>query len=164
MEVVVYALLIVVVPPIALWLAITGLALMSPRLGLVLHIATAIGLTALIVVQAGKKVTDLRGPVLVVAALVIAGGALWLVGRSGPARSFVTYLIPAPLVFILLFTLASPTGALVQAADSERSVTGSTRGAASAPPVVMILLDELPLMSLLNSKGEVDERVFPNFA
>ena len=69
--------------------------------------------------------------------------------------SFVTYLTPAPLVFILLFILASPTGALVQPRDSDRSVTGSTRKAASAPPVVMILLDELPLMSLLNSNGEV---------
>ena len=28
----------------------------------------------------------------------------------------------------------------------------------------MILLDEFPLQSLLNSKGEVDARVFPNFA
>ena len=54
-EVAAYALLIVVVPPIALWLAITGFALMSPRLGLVLHIATAIGLTALTVCRPARR-------------------------------------------------------------------------------------------------------------
>ena len=66
-------------------------------------------------------------------------------------------------MFALLFVATSPTGALVRPADSEKSTTTSQAGD-SAPPVVMILLDEFPLQSLLNSKGEVDARVFPNFA
>ncbi|HEX2158194.1 MAG TPA: sulfatase-like hydrolase/transferase, partial [Actinomycetes bacterium] len=32
------------------------------------------------------------------------------------------------------------------------------------PPVVMILFDEFPLSSLLNGKGQIDQRVYPNFA
>ena len=31
-------------------------------------------------------------------------------------------------------------------------------------PVVMLLLDEFPLTSLLDSKGQVDARLYPNFA
>ena len=72
-----------------------------------------------------------------------------------------TYLIPAPLVFALLFVVASPTGDLVRPAEAG-AAAGGTGGA--TPPVVMVLLDELPLVSLLNSQGEVDERVYPNFA
>ena len=32
------------------------------------------------------------------------------------------------------------------------------------PPVVMILFDEFPLSSLLDAKGRIDRRVYPNFA
>lgn len=163
LEVVTYALLILVVPPVVLWLVVTGLSLVSRQLGRLAYVAIAGGLIALTVLQAGKKMTDLRGPALVVVSVAIAAGVLWLVARSEMAQSFVTYLIPAPLVFALLFVATSPTGALVRPADSERSTTGSQVDD-SAPPVVMILLDELPLQSLLNSKGEVDARVFPNFA
>jgi hypothetical protein len=163
LEVVAYALLILVVPPVLLWLLVMGLSLVSRSLGRIAHAVIAGGLIALTVLEAGKKLTDLRGPVLVVVSLVVAAGVLWLVARSETAQSFVTYLIPAPLVFALLFVATSPTGALVRPADSERSTTSSQPGD-SAPPVVMILLDEFPLQSLLNSKGQVDGRVFPNFA
>ena len=36
--------------------------------------------------------------------------------------------------------------------------------AKALPPVVMIVFDEFPLMSLLDSQGKVDARVYPNFA
>jgi Sulfatase len=163
LEVVVYALLILVVPPLLLWLLVTLLSVVSRSLGRIAYAVIAGGLIALTVLEAGKKLTDLRGPALVVVSVAVAAGVVWLVARSETAQSFVTYLIPAPLVFALLFVATSPTGALVRPADTEESTTSSEAGD-SAPPVVMILLDEFPLQSLLNSKGEVDARVFPNFA
>lgn len=163
LEVVVYALFLLVVPPMVLWLAVNGLALLSPLEGRVAHTVVAGGLIALTVLQAGKKVSALRGPVLVVVAVLVSGGALWLFARSKAAQSFVTYLTPAPLVFALLFVFASPTGDLVRPAEAG-SATSSSRTVGSTHPVVMVLLDELPLMSLLDSSGQVDERVFPNFA
>ena len=95
--------------------------------------------------------------------MAVAVGALWLYARSTAIQSFVTYLTPAPLVFALLFVLASPTGDLVRPAAAGSASDGGRAGGAT-PPVVMVLLDELPLVSLLNSQGEVDERVYPNFA
>jgi hypothetical protein len=163
LEVVAYALLILVVPPLLLWLLVTGLSLLSRSLGRIAYVAIAGGLIALTVLEAGKQLTGLRGPALVVVSVLVAAGILWLVARSEAAQSFGTYLIPAPLVFALLFVATSPTGALVRPGDGERAAT-STRAGSSAPPVVMILLDEFPLQSLLNSKGQVDARVFPNFA
>jgi Sulfatase len=162
LEVVAFALLILVVPPVVLWLAVTGLALVSSPAGRVAHTVVAGGLIALTVQQAVKRFSALRGPVLVVVAVLVAGGALWLFARSRAAQSFLTYLTPAPLVFALLFVVASPTGQLVRPAEAGSAAGSGTGG--PTPPIVVILLDELPLVSLLDSSGQVDGRVFPNFA
>ncbi len=161
--VVAYALLLLAVPPLALWLAVSGLSLLSVPAGRAAYTVIACSLIALTVLQAAKKVSALRGPVLVVVAVLVSGGALWLFARSKMAQSFVTYLTPAPVVFALLFVITSPTGELVHPAGAS-SATGSSQAGASTPPVVVVMFDELPLMSLLSSSGEVDERVFPNFA
>ena len=163
LEVLAYALLLLVVPPVVLWLSVTGLTLVSAATGRVAYTSAAAGLIALTVVQAVKKASPLRGPVLVVVAVLVAVGALWLFARSKMAQSFMTYLTPAPLVFALLFVLTTPAGELVRPAEAG-PVTRSTQARGAAPPIVMIMLDELPIMSLLNSQGQVDERVFPNFA
>ena len=118
LKLIAFVLLIVVVPPVVLWLAVTGISLLSAAAGRVAYVAVAGCLIALTVLQAGKKVSDLRGPALVVLAVVVAAGVLWLVARSPAAQTFVTYLIPAPLVFALLFVVASPTGDLVRPAEA----------------------------------------------
>jgi hypothetical protein len=95
--------------------------------------------------------------------LGLAAGALY--ARQGWVRLWVRYLAPAPLVFVLLFVLVSPTSKLVLPARAEPS-GGAAAAAAPGrrPPVVMIFFDEFPLASLLDSKARVDRRVYPNFA
>ena len=163
-EVVAFALILVLVPPLVLWVVVAGLALVSATVGRVAHAVIAGGLIALTVLQATKKVSDLRGPLIVVVAVALAVGAVYLFARSEAARRFVTYLTPAPLLFALLFLIGSPVGDLVRSPDGERTANRRVKDVGAAPPVVMILLDEFPLSSLLNSQGRVDERVFPNFA
>ena len=164
-EVVAYALGVVLVPPIALWLAVAGLARLSAQVGEVAHRVVSGVLVALIVVHAGKELSGLRGPLLLVLAVAVAAVALVALARNETARRFVTYLTPAPLVFALMFLLFSPTAQLVQlpGGGKQAAATG-TATPGDQPPVVMLLLDEFPLMSLLDSTGQVDARVFPNFA
>ena len=163
LQIVLFALLLILVPPLVLWLVVLGVGALSRRAGLIVHLVISGALVALVVLQATKAWSALRGPLLVALAVLVAAGAMWLVARSAVARSYVTFLTPAPLAFALLFLLVSPTGSLVGVSDkgsAEASVgTGEDR-----PPVVMIVLDELPLVSLLDSTGRVDGRVFPNFA
>ena len=163
LEVVAFALLVLVVPPVLLWSVVSAVDAVSKPAGRVSHVVVAGSLTALTVLQVVKKVSALRGPALVVLAVLVAGGALWLVARSNPVQSFVTYLTPAPLVFALLFVFASPAGDLVRPAEAGAAGAAGPAGG-STPPVVMVLLDELPLVSLLDARGEVDARVYPNFA
>ena len=163
-EVVAYALLVLVVPPVVLWLVVTAIGFLSATAGRWAHLVVVGALLALTILQVLKKVSGLRGPVLVMLTAVAVTAALWLFVRSETAQRFVTYLTPAPLVFVLLFVVASPTGDLVLPADARRSTSAGGRTGGPTPPVVMVVLDELPLMSLLDSRGQVDARVFPSFA
>ena len=163
LQVVVYALIVLLVAPAVLWLVVTGVAAVSQTAGRGTHALFAGVLIALIVIQAGKELPAIRGPALVFVAVVVAVAVLVFFARSETSRRFVTYLIPAPLVFALLFLVFSPTAQLVRPAGSKASAATAATGEPH-PPVVMLLLDELPLRSLLSSNGEVDARVFPNFA
>ena len=87
LEVVAYALLILVVPPLLLWLFVTCVSFVSRSLGRIAYAVIAGGLIALTVLEAGKKLTDLRGPALVVVSLAVAAGVLWLVARNETAQS-----------------------------------------------------------------------------
>ncbi len=164
LQVVAYALIVLLVVPVVLWLVVTGVAAVSRTAGRVVYAVVAGTLIALIVIQAGKELPAIRGPALVLVAVVVALAVLVFFARSETSRRFVTYLIPAPLVFALLFLVFSPTAQLVRPAGSNASAATDGATGVAHRPVVMLLLDEFPLTSLLNSEGQVDERVYPNFA
>lgn len=163
LQIVAYALIVLLLPPVVLWAVGTVAAAASRTAGRVAHAVFAGALIALIGIQAEKALPAVRGPALVLVAVVMAVAVLVFFARSDTSRRFVSYLIPAPLVFALLFLVFSPTAQLVRpGGNSASTATAATGG--TQPPVVMLLFDEFPLKSLLNSKGEVDARVFPNFA
>jgi len=63
-------------------------------------------------------------------------------------------------VFVLLFVTVSPSSSLMLPArpDPRTAVPVRTDPSKALPPVVMIVFDEFPLMSLLDSQGEIDPR------
>jgi hypothetical protein len=152
-----------VLPALAIWTLEVLAGLVSGTVRRLLHLAAVTGLLVVLAVEVVKATTGLRGPGLaaVAAAGGLAGGVLYA-GRSWP-RLWLRFLTPAPLVFALLFLLASPTSALVlpARAPSAPPVAGPP---GDRPPVVMILFDEFPLSSLLDARGHIDGRVYPNFA
>ncbi|WP_018215276.1 sulfatase-like hydrolase/transferase [Salinispora vitiensis] len=118
-------------------------------------------LTAL-AVQVGRHTTPLRGVPLLLLAVVLAAAATVAYRRwRAPARVLRVAAL-GPVVFVALFLLVSPTSAVVLPRWD-----GGTVGLARAgghPPVVLLVLDELPLVSLLNPDGQVDADRFPHFA
>ncbi|HEV3012526.1 MAG TPA: sulfatase-like hydrolase/transferase, partial [Actinomycetota bacterium] len=158
---------VTLLPALAIWAVEVAVGLVSATVRRFLHLAAVFGLFTLLAIQVAKKLTDLRGPVLVAIALVAGALAVVLYARQSWARLWLRYLAPAPLVFALVFLLMSPTSKLVLPAQAESSGGGQAPAAAASgehPPVVMILFDEFPLSSLLDSKGQIDKRVYPNFA
>ena len=156
---------LMVLPALSIWVLEVVAGLVSPTVRRHLHLVAVTGLCTLLAVEVVKATTGLRGPSLAVIASVagLLAGVLYA-AMSWP-RLWLRFLTPAPVVFALLFLLASPTSALVLPARAS-SVPAPSPAAApgSHPPVVMVLFDEFPLSSLLDAKGRIDKRVYPNFA
>ncbi len=160
-EVVAFALGLVVVPP-ALLLALDGLVkIVSDRAALVVHFVLVGALVGLVTLQAFKRLADGPGVVLLLLAAVVGVLAALAYARLRPVRTFLTLLAPAPLVFAGFFLIASPVSKITFQGDVATAAVASPR---SSPPVVWIVLDELPTTSLMNAEGEIDAVRYPNFA
>jgi hypothetical protein len=159
--------LIVLVPAVCGWLCEVIAALAGgERLQRLAHLAALAGLVTVLAIESGKKVLPVRGTRLVLAALLVGLAVAWAYARGPVLRLWLRYLSPAPLVFVLLFVTISPSSSLVLPAHAGIRTAAPMRANPSKPlpPVVMIVFDEFPLMSLLDSRGEVDPRVYPSFA
>ncbi|MFG3602978.1 sulfatase-like hydrolase/transferase [Micromonospora chersina] len=119
-------------------------------------------LLAALAVQVGRHVTPLRGvPLLLVAG--VAGAAAAAAHRRWRAPGRVLRVAAVgPLVFVGLFLFASPASAVVL--PKGHGGAAGVVGAGAHPPVVMIVLDELPLVSLLGPDGKIDAARYPHFA
>jgi Sulfatase len=165
LDIVALVLGVVLLPTVFIWGFEVAVGLVSERLRRWLHLAAVAGLFGLLAIQVVKKLTDLRGPAVMAVALVVGVAAAALYARTSWLRLWLRYLAPAPLVFALVFLLISPSSRLVLPARSDASAAAPAAVAGGKhPPVVVILFDEFPLKSLLDSKGRIDRRVYPNFA
>src|SRR6266545_2941908 len=161
------ALLVAVAPALLLWVVqVLARVVGGERLRGWVHVVMVAGLLCVLAVEVGKKLLPLRGRRLVVVAVVVAVVATLGYVRWSWLRLWLRYLAPAPLVFVLVFGLLSPTSKLIlpSRTGATSAVPVRTHPGRPLPPVVMVFFDEFPLRSLLDSRGEVDGRVYPNFA
>src|SRR4029453_14302819 len=156
---------VTLLPALGLWLAEQVAGRAGTQARRTVHVLMVAGLLAVLALEVGKNLTSVRGPALV--AVGVAGGVLGglAYARWSGLKLWLRYLAPAPLVFALVFLLVSPVSKLVLPQPGG-TVDANAPGVRINPehPVVMILLDEFPLTSLLDSKGQVDARLYPNFA
>ena len=120
-------------------------------------------LVAAFALAAVKQATDWdRDLSFAVAAL---SGTLFAAGyiRIAAVRLFATLLSPAVVVVPALF-LAQP--AIAPLLSNAGADTGPLQTAApSRPtPIVVVVFDQLPLVSLLGGDGRLDRELYPNFA
>ena len=80
--------------------------------------------------------------------------------RSDWLRDGLTWVSPAPVIIAGFFLFTPPVVHLVV----PPSVMAVEAGVDSKAPVVFIVFDELPLVSLLDRAGEMDVGRYPNFA
>ena len=81
--------------------------------------------------------------------------------RIRTSRKSLLFLLPAVLIFPLLFLLGSPISKLI---FKKKVVEESHPLAGRAAPVVMVVLDEFPLSSLLDSALQINAVRYPHFA
>lgn len=156
------ALLVALVPAAVAVFAEWLVGLVSERAVPWLHAALCGGLIAVLVVQVVKPRTSFGPRLLLASAIVAAVVAGTLVFRYRLVRTFLHWLALAAAVFVPLFLFASPaTDVLDAAADGPATSPGVAR---TPHRVVLVVLDELPTISLLDGTGHIDRQLFPHLA
>ena len=159
-DIVSFAVLLVVLPPAVLLAAALVVGLAGPAARRGAHVVLLGALVALIAAQALKKAIDASDLMLIVLSLAIGAGlaVLWL--RAEPLRSFLNVLSPAPLVFLALFLFSSQISEIAFPEEAKaRTIGGVTQA-----PIVVVLLDELPVNTLVDDRGQIDAARYPGFA
>ncbi|MCR9140976.1 MAG: sulfatase-like hydrolase/transferase [bacterium] len=131
------------------------------RLRRVVFLSLAGLLIVLIVLPLVDKIPNLLGYAKLGLALLLGTGGAILLGRFAILRSFLSYLSPAMLVFPLLFWMTSAAYSIAAAQSGSRAVAPQI---SATNPVVFVVLDEFPMLSLLDANRDIDRKRFPNFA
>lgn len=147
-------------PPLLLFGIEAAVRLISTRAGTACHLVFVAILVALTAVQVFKKLGVDRTTLLVGGAVVAGITAAGFYDRAPPARSFLSALSPAAVLFPMLFLFFSPVTDLVFASD----VDVSSARVAGDVPVVMVVFDEVSTVALMDGQQRIDPVVFPNLA
>lgn len=159
-DILIFAFAVTLVPPLVA-LALEALigrlsqrALVAAHLALVAVLVTAIALGAI------NEIAELPAGVQIALAGAAGAAAAAAYRLASNVRSMISFLIPAPAVFLAIFLLFSDVGELVlPQPDVEALAASGNRDA----PVVLIIFDELPAATLMTQQGTIDARRFPNF-
>jgi Sulfatase len=159
-EVVVFALLVVFVPPLVLVGVVELADRVDERAGRALQLGAVGVLVAAFAIQLLKKPGDWGTAPMIAVAMLIGVGAAVVYARVAGVRTFVTYLTPVPLVVLLLFLVVSPVHRLV---FTPHIATAGVR-TTSTTPVVMVELDEVSMETFQDAQRRIDAAAYPNLA
>jgi hypothetical protein len=157
-DILLFSIGLVVAPP-AVMLAVEALAgAVSSRVRVVVHALFVAVLAGAVALAALKRALPGDTPPIVAAAF--AGAAFSVAcARAAPVRSFLTVLSPAPLVFLALFLVFSPVSELLR----PEAAAAAASGPRTSAPVVLVIFDELPAISLMGPGARIDAKRFPAF-
>jgi len=164
-DTVVFALTVVVVPPLVLFgLGLLG-RVVGPTARSAVHLTIVAGLVYLIVVQVLSQPSP--SALAIVAAVGCAVGGTELYRRYNAVRIWSRLLVVVPVIALFGFVFGSATTDLFDTGDV--LAAGSNDDVLLAPvdevaPVIFLLFDELPTRMLLGPNGQIDADRFPNFA
>ncbi len=158
LTVVAFAVLLVVVPPLVVWVVVAAVGSIWPRMRIPAQ-ALAIGfLVALLVKWVLQGV--ITGKIDAVLAVVVGGLVALAYPRFAALRLYLSFAAAAPVAFLAMFIGFSATTPLVL---TPGAATASAAGAEPAS-VVVVILDELPTASLLDDDDRIDAGLYPNVA
>jgi len=161
-DLVLFGVVVTVVPALVLWTVESVVGSVAPRVREPLHLVFVGLLVTAFVVQLGRPALGglLGGTMLWLLALVMGAGAAELRRRSDAARLWLSYAAVAPVVFLGLFLFGSESSRVIGADDPAAVAAGID----DPHPIVMVVLDELPLSALVTSDGAIDAELYPHVA
>lgn len=161
-DLLVFTMLVSVVLPVALaalWLAPT-------RWWPHLRLATAAALAGVLVALLGSQLLAHRVPLPTALHALIAGAAglaaAWAYRAKAGFRSLLTTAMPAIVAFPAIFLLHPSMATFVR--TESRDEQAAAQVGHEAPPIVFLVFDQLPVTSLMDSRGGIDRARYPGFA
>ncbi|HUF17399.1 MAG TPA: sulfatase-like hydrolase/transferase [Thermoanaerobaculia bacterium] len=152
--------------PVSLLIVEQLAGLISPAVRDGLHLLF-VGLPVGVLVLLALRTVPIPPLVTIIAVCLIAILTLFLFRRSATVRMFISVLAIGGLAFPLLFLVDSEVRRIAFPQKPPRvseSLSGIQPVSDSDAPVVMVVFDELPILSLLDSKGRIDPVRYPNLA
>ena len=143
--------------PLCAWGALVLLNTLSRQLETAVAVSSVGFLSGLLALQVFSRTITAPGPLLVTEAVGVGVGVGWFYLRVPGLRYFLTALSPSLFIFPAVFLLGSPL--LNRGSDP-----GGILGVGTSTPVVMVVFDELPAISLLGPEGQIDPVRYPNLA
>ena len=162
-DIVAFALVLLLVPPLVLWGAGALVGVVAPRAREPVHLATLGLLGALVAVYLVKHQGWLQGALAVVVGVGAAALLVWLYRTRDATRTLLRFLAVGPVLFLVSFLVLSPVADLLRPDDAEAAAL-DVRRPEDLPPVVMIVFDEWPLTSIVGTDGAIDAELYPNLA
>jgi len=160
-DVILFALAFTLVPLAVLWTVEVAVGLVSLRARRVVHLILVATAAFLVTMDAAAQLDVADGAFLAVVGIAVAGLAVLACAQTHVAASFLRAAAVALPAFLVLFLFVAPVSELVTAGSVQ---VGGRARAESSPPIVVLLLDELPLASLVDTRGQIDEERLPGFA
>ncbi len=161
-EFVVLGVMIALAPAAAAWVIVTAIHNFAERLAGIVHACIIGAWVAVLAVQAAKHGLSWHLDAALPIGVAAGAGATAAVLRWRMCRQWLHWLAIAPLFASTMFLVSSPTSAVAYGENRG----GKPMKGTAAKRVVMIVLDELPVSSLIDpaSPGQIDTKLFPNLA
>ena len=144
-------------------LVVVGAGRLSPALGRALHLTVVAVLVAAIGSQILAKSAWLAWPAHFAVACAAGMACATAYARWTPLQTFLTVLGAAVIAFpVILLLHPSMAGFLHLGKDQTSAAAVAIPG--TPPPIVVVILDQLPITSLMTSDGQLDAGRLPGFA
>lgn len=118
--------------------------------------------TALFVLPIATRWFELDGFLTILMAFLAGGTFAMFYFRNAGTRMFLSWFSIAALLFPLNFLFLSTASELLKKDGEPSRYKDLTL--TRTPPIIMVVFDEFPLLSILNSDLEIDRGRFPHFA
>lgn len=118
-------------------------------------------LTGVIALQVLIKLFKFPGVSLIAMAALLGVAATIAYVRLRPAKIFLTVLCPAIIIFPALFIFNSPVHKVLFPGKAPSAIKTQIDNPA---PIIMVVFDEFPVVSLMDENEQIDPALYPNFA
>ncbi|MDY7100411.1 MAG: sulfatase-like hydrolase/transferase [Actinomycetota bacterium] len=161
-QIVAVALVVTFVPAVVLSAVMVGAHAVDRRAGTIAHHVIVATLVALFVLAVMRLVGVTSLAAAVVPAVLAGAAVAWVEQVSSGVRTFLHLLALSSVAFLVLFLTGSRAADLVVASGG--TGRGSVAVGDTTTPVVMLVLDEFPLTSIVDTEGRINAARFPNLA